>query len=68
MTPNAQKDSELIGFAITENEKCCKCQINEDLIQVEVDDEIKKLPVTRIYTLCKKCYIEIGLKLPRELK
>ena len=58
----------LVGFiTVDDGTKCIKCKAEKHLVQVDVDDNIKGLPVIKQYILCKKCCKEMKLVLPENL-
>jgi len=61
--------NEFVGFRTgIGEERCGFCQTQENLIQFDVADKIKGLPVTKSYMVCRKCASEKKIVTPRELE
>ena len=61
--------NEFVGFRTgIGQERCGFCSSQEDLIQFDVADKIKGLPVTKSYMICRKCAKEKKVVTPQEFR
>lgn len=49
-------------------EECCCCGAKENIVQFQMENKIKGLPVTEIRFVCQSCAIEKGIITEKELK